>query len=544
MGELVALTMALNVLGLCVPIVASQVFGRVLPNPGSATLSVLALILVACGVAEALLRYARAAIMARAGANFAGATTHRVLTMVLLGEPPRGGTTPAQSLDYLAAISQLKDRYNGQILVSIVELLFLPMMIAVILTISVTAGVMVSTALVIFAAVTLREALQMKGAAHAAKAMSEARYGTLFSLLSAIQAIKALGIEDTMLRRYETVQGAVTAANHKLALASGRLITSGPIASQVLVALVLAFGALSVANGSMTMGGVTAIVIIASRLMAPVQRAVFVYVQMRDVEAARVAVQSVLDRPLIANPVEGRSAPNEGRAQVDDVTVSHNGVVMFEGANLTISPGEVIALSGADPKANAALMHVIAGIIAPTRGSVRLNGLAPTEVPQSDLNRFVGYVPPHGSMFRGTIRDNITRFGEVTSDAAMEVAEILEIDDILKTLPNGLDTELMGGANETIAPGLVQQLALVRALATRPRLILFNNADRGLDQEGYAKLHRFVGKIHGQASFVILSDDVNLLGYANRRFTLTRSGLVRTEGFEMRERTAYRDVKL
>ena len=59
-----------------------------------------------------------------------------------------------------------------------------------------------------------------------------------------------------------------------------------------------------------------------------------------------------------------------------------------------------------------------------------------------------------------------------------------------------------------------------------------------------AELHRFVGTIHGQASFVIVSDDVNLLGYARKRFTLDADGLHPTTGFQMQERTAYRDLKL
>ena len=542
--QLAVLTMALNLMGLALPIAVAQIFDRIIPNPGTSTLSLIAVGIVAIGAMDALLRYARAAILARAGANFAGAMTHRVLAQVLLARPGAAGTSPSQSLEYLSAIGQLKEKYNGQVLVSLVELLFLPMMVAVIFWISTTAGVLVTLALVVFALRTWQDAVRMRGIGDRIKTESEVRYNFLFNMLGAMQAIKSLGIEDIILRRYEALQGTLARGNYRLALVTGRLLNSGSVASQMMVAGVLAFGALGVSRGTMTMGSVSALVIIASRIMVPVQRAVFVFVQMKNIGAARKKIEGVLARPLIAAPDETIDIKNEGRLTLDDVAFEREGKPLFAGASLSIVPGEVVALSGRSAAASTALLKLVAGIEVPSEGEVRLNGVPPTRYPQWRLNRAVGYVPSYGTMFRGTIRDNLTRFGEVDDDAVMAVAAIMEIDHLIKELPQGLDTEVLGGATETIPPGLVQQLTLLRALATRPRLILLDNVDRGLDQAGYAKLHRFVGAVHGQASFIIVSDDANLLSYANKRFTLEGEGLRPTMGFEQTERVAYRDFKL
>ncbi|UOM32598.1 ATP-binding cassette domain-containing protein [Acuticoccus sp. I52.16.1] len=542
--QLAVLTMALNLMGLALPIAVAQIFDRIIPNPGTSTLSLIAVGIVAIGAMDALLRYARAAILARAGANFAGAMTHRVLAQVLLARPGAAGTSPSQSLEYLSAIGQLKEKYNGQVLVSLVELLFLPMMVAVIFWISTTAGVLVTLALVVFALRTWQDAVRMRGIGDRIKTESEVRYNFLFNMLGAMQAIKSLGIEDIILRRYEALHGTLARGNYRLALVTGRLLNSGSVASQMMVAGVLAFGALGVSRGTMTMGSVSALVIIASRIMVPVQRAVFVFVQMKNIGAARKKIEGVLARPLIAAPDETIDIKNEGRLTLDDVAFEREGKPLFAGASLSIVPGEVVALSGRSAAASTALLKLVAGIEVPSEGEVRLNGVPPTRYPQWRLNRAVGYVPSYGTMFRGTIRDNLTRFGEVDDDAVMAVAAIMEIDHLIKELPQGLDTEVLGGATETIPPGLVQQLTLLRALATRPRLILLDNVDRGLDQAGYAKLHRFVGAVHGQASFIIVSDDANLLSYANKRFTLEGEGLRPTMGFEQTERVAYRDFKL
>lgn len=542
-AELVVTTMALNVLGLTVPLAAAQIFDRVIPSPGTATLSVLAVAVLALGAVEAFLRYGRASILARAGANFAGAMTQRVLSQVVLSDPQTDGATPSKSIDYLAAVGQLREKYNGQILVSLVELLFLPMMLAVIFAISWIAGVIILVTLCAFALISLKEMTTLRRLVRDGQVESEARYEFLFTMLSAMHAIKAMGIEDNILRRYEALQARITRGNYRLARVTGHILNSGPVASQAIVAMSLAFGALAVSSGDMTMGSVSALVIIASRVMAPVQRAVFVFVQMKDIEVAERRITSVLQAPHIASPVQDLAVDNEGSVTLDDVSLERDGRTLFTGVNISIRPGEAIALSGADASANSGLLKLIAGIVAPTSGDVRLNGVPPTHYPQELLNLAVGYVPSNGVMFRGTIGDNITRFGEVKVEAAMEVAAIMEIDGQLRELPNGLETELVGSATETIPPGLVQQLVLLRALATRPRFILLDNADRGLDQAGYAKLHRFIGKIHGQASMVILSDDANLASYARGRFGLTPSGLTPLLGGS-RERTAYRDLRV
>ena len=543
-AQLILMTLALSVMGLTLPIAVAQVFDRIIPNPGTSTLSLIALGVVAIAAMEAMLRYARAAMLTRAGANFAGAMTHRVLAQIVLAQPDDRGTSPSQSLEYLPAIGQLKEKYNGQILVSFVELVFLPMMIGVVFWISPVACLLIVLALAVFALRTWRDATRMRTLVDEIKTGSEVRYNFLFAMLSAMSGIKALGIEDAILRRYEAFQGAMARGNYQLALVTGRLLNSGPVASQAMVAGVLAFGALGVSQGNMTMGSVSAIVIIASRLMVPLQRAVFLFVQMKDIGTARSKVEDVLARPAIAQPVPDLEIDNEGRVALDAVSFVEGSQTLVRQATLSILPGEVVGLSGRSPAANSALLKLMAGIEAPASGEVRLNGVPPTAYPQALLNRAVGYVPPNGVMFRGTIRDNLTRFGEVDVAAVMSVAEIMELDVLIKELPKGLDTELSGGATETVAPGVMQQLTLLRALATRPRLVLLDNVDRGLDQAGYAKLHRFVGTIHGQASFVIVSDDSNLLSYAGKRFVLDADGLHPMTEVEQVARVAYRDLKL
>ncbi len=450
----------------------------------------------------------------------------------------------SHSLEQLNAVQHMAERHAGQILVGIAEMAFLPMIVGCILYISLPAGLIVIAGLVLFALVTTPLAVRMKRLAAQTQTVDEERYDFLFATLGAMHAIKAMGIEDSMVRRYEALQARVARDNHALALATTRLLNAAPLANQMMVATMLIFGAVSMVWGNIAMGGVTALVLLSGRVTAPLQRGVFIFVQLKDVSAARQKVERVLATPAIAAPDEAIEVDNVGRVALDDVAFATDAGEVFAGASLRLEPGEVLAVSSTSERQTSSLLRLMAGIVVPTGGSVTLNGLAPTAYPQPLLNRCVGYIPPAGTLFRGTIRENITRYGEVSVDEAMKVADFLEIAASIKELPLGLDTPVVGGAGETIPPGLIQQLAFVRALAPRPRLILLDRADRGLDGEAYMKLHRFIGSIRGQATFVIVSDDANLVGFATRRCSLDAGGLRFDTAAAAPARTAYRDLKL
>ncbi|MFC7610422.1 ABC transporter transmembrane domain-containing protein [Teichococcus aestuarii] len=251
---LLLVTLALNVLSLTIPVAASQIFGHLIPAPYSPTLLILVASVVCLGAAEGLLRFARAAVLNRAGANFAGLITHRLLTHIITSDPPGGRLLASRSIEYLGAIQQLKEKYNGQIVVSMIELLFLPIILAAIFAISWMTGLFVLLCLAIFGLVTLLDARRMERLVDQSAAEGESRYDFLFTMLDAMHLIKALGIEDNILRRSEAGQSSMSRRNHQLGLVTGRLLNSASVASQSLTAATLALGAIAVGHGQTTMG--------------------------------------------------------------------------------------------------------------------------------------------------------------------------------------------------------------------------------------------------------------------------------------------------
>lgn len=531
-------------MGLAIPIAATQVFDRVVPSPDTPTLFVLCVCVLGIAVMEAILRFGRTYLVAQAGASYGWAMTYGVFKHVcradLDGEPLRASS----SLQLISAIQQTKEKYNGQIMIGFTEMLFLPVILGAVFFISPIAGLIILICMLGLAAFSYFISLRLNDVVHKSTETSEENYSYLFSVLDSMHSVKALAIEEYVTRGYESMQGKLTRYNHEAARLVGRLLNSVPITNQITTVCVLAFGAYGVSSGQMSMGAVSALILLSNRVMAPLQRGIFILIQLKEVKTDEQKLLALFDRPVSAVPLEGLQVENEGSVDVDGLDYVDPGTKakLVSGVTFSLNPGETMVVRAAAEKSATALLHVIAGIRQPSHGFVRLNGVAPSEYPPKLRNECVGYISSHPVLLRGTIRDNITRFGEASVDEALEVAHLLEIDAAINELPNGLDTELFGGTFETIPPGMRQQICIVRALTMRPKLILFDNADRGLDKQGYARLVSFLGKLQGQATTILVSDDANLTSRQGKNFRFVDGTLVADDTPLAKSPVAYRTL--
>jgi ABC-type bacteriocin/lantibiotic exporter with double-glycine peptidase domain len=524
---LVVMTSALNLLGLITPLAAQLIFNRILSVPGSATLPIIVAVVTVLAVAEAGLRLARSYLLLDANRVFTAHLTRELIGHMIASARDAGQRGPAQCLQYFLRIAQKADKFSGALLVGFAELLFVPLIALLIFQISPMAGVLVLICLVVAFRLSFTDMMRLRRTSIMANRRMERRYRFLLTTLGALHGLKALAIEDRILRHYEALQQGLTRSSMAGATIGAGLINGTTITNQVMTGVILAYGAYAVNEGTLTLGAISAIVLLANRLLTPVQRAVLIVVQSRDLGEAERTLCEAFALPPMRTAAVAVPALNEGRLRARGVEISAGAASRqrYRAIDLDLDPGEVVTLSGASEAACSQLLRTLGGIEPPLAGDILLNGVALADYPQGQLNQHVAYVPSVGAIFSGTIRDNITRFGEVTTEAALSVAAIMELQPLIDELPRGLDTPVTGGTDDVISASLRQQIAIVRALALRPRLLLLDHADRGLDREGYARLQRFLARVAGQVTILIASDDRNLAAGARRGVDLTPAGL-------------------
>jgi ATP-binding cassette subfamily C protein LapB len=188
--------------------------------------------------------------------------------------------------------------------------------------------------------------------------------------------------------------------------------------------------------------------------------------------------------------------------------------------SFTIERGECVSLSAENSASLSALLDLMSGLYAPTYGTITLDSQNILQYNPEDLISHVGYIQAEGTIFRGTIRDNLTCFNQIDHKKAQEISGLLQLDKEIASLPSGFDTFLAGNNTDTIPPGLKQKICMARVLASKPRVIIFDNADRSLDREGYNQIYNLLTRLKGKASLIISSDDQNLTAHATRKLHL------------------------
>ncbi len=161
---------------------------------------------------------------------------------------------------------------------------------------------------------------------------------------------------------------------------------------------------------------------------------------------------------------------------------------ILQGIDLRIHPGETVALVGRIGSGKSWLTHLMPRLIDPSEGRVMLDGRDLREYPLETLRSMVGFVPQDPVLFSDTVRNNVVFGREGIPDPVLEWAlEVSQLKVEVESFPKGLDTQV-GTRGMSISGGQKQRLALARALAGRPKILILDDCTSALDSKTEAAL--------------------------------------------------------
>jgi len=263
----------------------------------------------------------------------------------------------------------------------------------------------------------------------------------------------------------------------------------------------------SAAGTSFTIGMLVAFQMFAGRLSQPLLRLVGLWQQFQQAHIAVQRLGDVMNAPREPySLIPARESKGAGQVELRDLAFRYDEHLpyLYRGFNLTLKPGQCMALLGPSGSGKSTLAKLLQGFYLPSDGHVLLDGRDIRYLSANDLRCIFGVVPQETVLFSGTIYDNVSI---ADPDAGFEqvitACKMAGIHEVIEQLPKGYQTEI-GERGVGLSGGQKQRLAIARALK-RPKILIFDEATSSLDAATAEQLAKTINALKGTISALFIT---------------------------------------
>ena len=521
-----------NLLYLAPTLYMMQVYDRVVTTGSMMTLALITVVAIFALGTLAALDWLRTRLLVRAGLRLDKLLASTILARIV---DMQGGKPSSQ---VMREFDNVRTAVSGPGVLAVFDAPWVPLYLACCFLLHPAIGVLTligGTILFVLALMNerdsrprLRRAIQSTSSAYAAQEM----------ITGQTEVLRALGIRQASINRQINERQQAVGQHADAQLNGGKYMGVIKFVRLAMQSLSLGLAAYLAVKGDISPGSIIAASVLLSRAVNPIEQLVGAWpslIQARSSWKTLIdlfVATAAADRPRTALP-----AP-VGKVQVEGVTVRlpETQTPQLRQVSLVLSPGQTLGIVGPSGSGKTTFARVLAGALTPTTGVVRLDGAEYKARESDELARHIGYLPQNPSLFPGSIKDNISRFASATgADPArldadtVAAAQAAGAHEIILRLPEGYDT-VLGPFGAGLSAGQAQRIALARALFGAPVLLVLDEPNSNLDQDGeVALMNAILSSAARGAAVVIVAHRAGVLSRVDRLLTL-RDGVVQMEG--------------
>jgi subfamily B ATP-binding cassette protein HlyB/CyaB len=529
LSEVLLISLALQLIGLVMPMFFQVVMDKVLVNHALKTLNVIAIGLICATLFEAVLTGVRTWVFAHTSSKIdveLGARLFRHLLGLPLAyfQARRVGDSVAR----IRELENIRSFLTGNTMTLVLDLLFSFIFLGVMLWYSawLTLIVVVSIPLYVLISLVFTPVIRARLDDKFNKGAENQSF--LVETISGIDTLKALAVEPRWTLKWDKQLAAYVSAG--LSVSNVGTFASGGVTliSKLVTAAIMWMGATLVIDNKMTVGELVAFNMLAGQVSSPILRLAQLWNDFQQVGISMSRLGDILNTRTEVVGQKTRLPRLEGAIAFDQVSFRYrpDAADVLRNISVQIKPGEVIGIVGRSGSGKSTLTKLVQRLYVPDRGRVLVDGQDIAIIDTTSLRQQIGVVLQENMLFNRSIRDNIALTNPALSiEAIIQAAKLAGAHEFICELAEGYDT-MVGEHGTGLSGGQRQRIAIARALISNPRVLIFDEATSALDYESEAIIQSNMRSICQGRTVLIIAHRLSAVRDTNRILVMDKGQIV------------------
>ncbi|MCG7494528.1 type I secretion system permease/ATPase [Thalassobius sp. Cn5-15] len=490
-----------NLLMLTGPLYMMQIYDRVLGSRSEATLLGLTLLITFLFLMMGLLDLARGRIMSRVGARFQARLDQRVFDAVIRKSALRPDQPPASGLRDLEAVQRF---LAAPAFTALFDIPWTPLFLFGIMIFHPWLGYLAVGGGAILILITVANQIFSRSPQAEAQQATVNADRLATQLQTEAEAVQSLGMRDAAFRRWQVARDKALDQQVAASDTGNGFSVLTKTFRLFLQSAMLGLGAYLVLHGELSPGAMIAGSILMGRALAPIELLVNQWAVVQRATKGWSGLADLLGE--VPAEVSRTSLPSPAaKLEVQNLTLVPPGAAQatLRMLNFRVEPGQACGVIGPSGAGKSSLARALTGVWRPAGGKIRLDGATLDQYDPTVLGQLIGYLPQRVELFDGTIAENIARLSPAPDAAKIvEAARRADAHEMILKLPEGYDTQVRASGGR-LSGGQIQRIGLARALYADPVILVLDEPNSNLDNEGSAALNRAI-KAQKQAGKAVL----------------------------------------
>ncbi|BFU78736.1 type I secretion system permease/ATPase [Arcobacter sp. 15-2] len=527
--EIGILTFFINLFALAVPLFTMSVYDRVVPNSAFETLFVLSLGVGVILIFDLIFKSVRNYIIEKTGKKLGLHLEEELMKRVLLIQTQYDDMMTGSKANLFRELQQVREFFATRSLVQVIDFPFFFIALFVIFLISpaVAAVPTIAAILILIFNVLLQIPISNLSAKNLENMQSKQSY--LVESIQGSQSIKLTNATSTKLFNWRNIVAFSDAISLRIQSLNALSMNLSQTVIQLVTMFVIVVGVFEIAAKNLSVGGLIAVTILASRAMVPVINVSMMVIRFKEINESINTINNFWHLPIESQKeLEVGIGKLKGQIEFKDVDFffKDSKYPSLDKVSFKINKGEKVGIIGQTGAGKSTLLKLLTGLYTPTSGSIYFDGHDTSTMHPVEIRQNIGVMPQEPFLFNGSLKENIELSRPISKEKMMELISITGLEELVKKSGKG-DGLQVGERGSNLSTGQRQLVAMARAILNDPSMLILDEPTSGLDV-GLEKtlINQLKSVIATDKTVIVITHRFSALDLVDRVIVLSQGKIV------------------